>query len=77
MYRNDTLNNGDKEVLANVYKKYISIKYKPFARHKNFITSYKAQGKSYKKVVVLKNDIPDNDNMYVAISRAIEELYIY
>ena len=77
MYRNDTLNNGDRVLLRNVYKKYISIKYKPFARHKNFITSYKAQGKSYKKVVVLKNDIPDNDNMYVAISRAIEELYIY
>jgi hypothetical protein len=31
----------------------------------------------YKKVVVLKDDIVNDDNMYVAISRAIEELYIY
>jgi len=77
MYRKDKLNSKDKESLANVYKKYMSIKFKPFARHSQFITSYKAQGKAYKKVVVLKNDIPNSDNMYVAISRAVEELYIY
>jgi adenylate kinase len=76
-YKKKTLNIEDEKLLANVYKKYMSIKYKPFARHKNFITSYKAQGKSYKKVVVLKDDIVNDDNMYVAISRAIEELYIY
>ena len=74
LYKTDRLQSFDFENLKNVYRDYINIKNIPYARHHQFITSYKAQGKAYKKVVVLVDDIRDDDNMYVAMSRAVEDL---
>jgi len=73
---NVRVNSRDKYSYREAWAKYFEIKNAPFARHEQFITTYKAQGKSYRDVVVAVDNMPDDEHLYVAISRAMERLRI-
>ena len=63
----------DLEKLRPIATSYWHLKFTPYARHKNFVTIHKSQGKSYTNVVAcIKN--ADSQLIYVAISRARESL---
>lgn len=55
-----------------LWREYFEIKNTPYARHQNFRTCYKVQGKSFKRVIIDWNDLPTAKHKYVAISRARE-----
>lgn len=59
---------------SNLWSSYFTIKKAPYARHSQFLTTYKAQGQGLTHVVVIEKDIEDKKNMYVALSRAMEKL---
>jgi len=67
-------NTTERAKWGKLWSRYLRMKGKPFARHAQFITSYKAQGKSLDKVVVMWDELRGNSNKYVAISRAKYEL---
>lgn len=53
---------------------YFDLKNSPYARHNQFRTTYKAQGKSFDSVVVDWYDLPNRKHRYTAISRAMNSL---
>ncbi len=57
-----------------VWREYLGFKARPYARNAQFTTCYKAQGRSYSKVVAHWDDLNSDDLKYVAISRAREGL---
>ena len=63
----------DLAILKPIAGSYWSLKYTPYARHKNFVTIHKSQGKSYTNVVACIENA-DSQLIYVAISRARESL---
>lgn len=67
---------NDEETLhwSQVWSDYFIVKKAPYARHSQFLTTYKAQGQGLTHVVVIEKDIEDKKNMYVALSRAMEKL---
>lgn len=52
------------------WRSYFEIKNCVYARHQNFRTVYKCQGKSFDSVVIDWNNLPSKDHKYVALSRA-------
>ncbi len=52
------------------WRNYFEIKNCVYARHQNFRTVYKCQGKSFDSVVIDWNNMPSKDHKYVALSRA-------
>ena len=59
-----------------VWHQYLGFKSKAYARHKQFVTSYKIQGRSATDVIIHWDDLPSADHKYVALSRAIESVQI-
>lgn len=55
---------------------YFELKNAPYARHHQFRTIHKVQGKAFDTVVINWTDIPEKDLRYVALSRAINEIII-
>jgi len=74
LYKNNQLDDLEILYLKTRYRNYMKFKNTPYARHHQFLTTYKAQGKSYNKVCVNFEDM-DNTHAYIAISRAREILY--
>lgn len=63
----------DKE-LRKRWVEYFNLKNSPYARHHQFRTTYKAQGKAFDTVVIDWNDLPSKDHKEVAMGRAINNL---
>lgn len=59
-----------------LWASYMQMKSKPYARHAQFRTTYKSQGKSFENVVANWNDLPNDKHRYVAISRAKNKLEV-
>lgn len=65
----------DKE-LRKRWVEYFNLKNSPYARHHQFRTTYKAQGKAFDTVVIDWNDLPSKDHKEVAMGRAINNLIL-
>lgn len=63
----------DKE-LRGLWVSYFNLKNSPYARHHQFRTTYKAQGKAFDTVVIDWEDLPSKDHKEVAMGRAINNL---
>jgi uncharacterized protein YkuJ len=61
---------------TNNWKMYFMIKNCAYARHQNFRTVYKCQGRSFNKVVIDWKNLPGEDHKYVALSRAKDSITI-
>ncbi len=59
-----------------VWYDYLQMKSKAYARHHQFVTSYKVQGRSIDDVIVNWDDLPGTDHKFVALSRAKESIQI-
>ena len=59
-----------------VWSTYMQMKSRPYARHQQFRTVYKSQGKSFEHVVVAWDDLPSDEHRYVALSRARNNLEV-
>jgi hypothetical protein len=68
--------NSELKMWNSLWANYMRMKSKPYARHAQFRTTYKSQGKSFKNVVVVWGELPNNKHRYVAISRAINKLEV-
>lgn len=66
----DLLSDDDKKVWDDAWNNYFEIKNKVYARHRNFLTSYKSQGLSLDKVIVDWESLPNHAHKYVSVSRA-------
>ena len=73
----DKLTNEEQDKLKGAWRDYYQIKNSPFARHNQFITTYKAQGKGYMDVVVNVKDMPNKEHVYTGLSRVQQKLRIY
>lgn len=69
-------NETDRKEWGQVWYQYMNFKSKSYARHKQFVTSYKIQGRSAQDVIIHWDDLPSADHKYVALSRAIESIQI-
>lgn len=58
------------------WRSYFEIKNCTYARHSQFRTVYKCQGKGFKSVVIDWNNLPSRDHRYVALSRATDSIKI-
>lgn len=67
---------NDVEQFTRLWREYFLIKNTPYARHQNFRSVYKCQGKSFDKVVIDWNDLPAEDHKYVALSRSKSKITI-
>ena len=67
---------SDRKEWGSVWYEYMNFKSKSYARHKQFVTSYKIQGRSAEDVIIHWDDLPSSDHRYVALSRAIESIQI-
>ena len=59
-----------------VWHQYLNFKSKAYARHKQFVTSYKIQGRSANDVIIHWDDLPSEDHRYVALSRAKQSIQL-
>jgi len=62
------------QLLRGKWVDYFNLKNAPYARHHQFRTTYKAQGKSFNSVVIDWEDLPSRDHKEVAMGRAINNL---
>ena len=69
--------NQDEVNFSRYWRSYFEIKNVAYARHQQFRTVYKCQGKSFDKVVIDWKNLPTKDHKYVALSRARENIKIY
>jgi hypothetical protein len=74
--KNKLEGNDDVNKFTDNWREYFMIKNCAYARHQNFRTVYKMQGKAAKHVVVDWKDLPGEDSKYVAISRAKSSITI-
>jgi hypothetical protein len=70
------MNGEEKTKFKRYWSSYLNFKGTPYARHHQFITTYKAQGKSFKHVIIVWGELPDADHKYVALSRAVDKIDI-
>ena len=66
----------ERSTWGGVWASYMSFKSKSYARHKQFVTSYKIQGRAADHVIVHWDDLPDISHKYVALSRAVESIQL-
>lgn len=64
------MNNEESIKWEFLWRKYFAIKNSPYARHHQFMTTYKSQGLGLEKVIVDWKSLPNFAHKYVAISRA-------
>ena len=69
--------NQDEMDFAKYWRSYFEIKNVAYARHQQFRTCYKCQGKSFDKVVIDWKNLPSEDHKYVALSRARKDIKVY
>ena len=74
-YKQNQLEPIEHSDLKEAYKTYMFLKNTPYARHADFITTYKAQGKGYDTIAICIDDFPNKHHSYVAISRAMNKIY--
>jgi len=55
---------------------YFNLKNAPYARHHQFRTTYKSQGKSFENVVIDWEDLPSKDHKEVALGRAMNNITV-
>lgn len=67
-------NGEERKKWGQLWRQYFQIASIPFARHSAFTTAYKAQGRSIPKVIVMWDEMKDDKQRYVAISRAKDSL---
>ncbi len=66
----------EKWAWGSIWRSYFDVKTKVYARHSQFMSSYKVQGKSIDDIVVHWSDLPSEDHKYVALSRAKHSIQI-
>ena len=66
----------EKEKLRLLWIDYFNLKNAPYARHQQFRTTYKSQGKSFENVVIDWGDLPSKDHKEVALGRAQKNITI-
>jgi len=73
-YMKRSLSNEEDRRLRKLWVNYFNLKNSPYARHHQFRTTYKAQGKAFDSVVIDWDDLPSKDHKEVAMGRAINNL---
>jgi hypothetical protein len=71
-----TRNKEDLNSFKKLWAEYFEIKNTPYARHQNFRTTFKVQGKSFESVVIVWKDLPCELHKYVALSRARNKITV-